>query len=85
MNSAAKTAILGLLARRGEGKSICPSEAAKEIAQPTEDWRAHMSDIHQAVDAMVEAGSITLSWKGKPVDQRRGPYRITRRQPTENT
>ncbi|MEM7666404.1 MAG: DUF3253 domain-containing protein [Pseudomonadota bacterium] len=78
-SSAAETAIEQLLDERGVGKTICPSEAAKRLVLPHEDWRLKMDEIHSAVDAMVDAGSITLSWKGQPVRQRRGPYRIARR------
>lgn len=82
MTAAAEIAINELLDQRGPGKSICPSEAARKIAHDSESWREHMDEVHHAADTMVAAGSITLSWKGKPVGRRRGPYRIARRQPT---
>lgn len=72
-------AILTLLAERAEGATICPSEAARRLAGPESDWRAEMDTIHLAADALVAAGTVSLSWKGDPMQKRRGPYRITRR------
>ena len=75
----AQQAILQVLSERGEGKSICPSEAARQLAGPERDWRGNMERVHDATDALFEAGQIRLSWKGKEIDQRRGAYRISRR------
>ncbi|MEO0463291.1 MAG: DUF3253 domain-containing protein [Pseudomonadota bacterium] len=73
-------AITQLLATRGEGKSICPSEAAKLMAARSgSQWRDHMEDVHEATDALLKAGEISLSWKEEALDQRRGAYRIARR------
>ena len=72
-------AILTLLAQRAEGATICPSEAARRLAGPQGDWRAEMDAVHAAADALAEAGEIALSWKGTPMQKRRGPYRIARR------
>lgn len=77
--SEASKAIDELLEKRGPGKTICPSEAAKRLAGPDGDWRENMGRVHQAVDELVEAGTITLSWKGERKEQRRGAYRIARR------
>lgn len=75
----AEQAILTLLAERAEGATICPSEAARRLAGPHGDWRAHMAAIHAAADTLVERGAIALSWKGALKQKRRGPYRIARR------
>ncbi|MEL7317231.1 MAG: DUF3253 domain-containing protein [Pseudomonadota bacterium] len=72
-------AILDLLVRRGPGKTICPSEAARLIAGPDGDWRSEMGAIHAATDALLDADDIRLSWKDTPKEKRRGPYRIARR------
>lgn len=72
-------AILMLLAERAQGATICPNEAARRVAGPQGDWRAEMDTIHSAADALVAAGTVSLSWKGEPMQKRRGPYRITRR------
>ena len=72
-------AILGLLAQRGPGKTICPSEAAQLLVGVDGDWRLEMDAVHAATDALLEAGDIRLSWKGIAKEKRRGPYRIARR------
>ena len=75
---------LELLAARAAGATICPSEVAKAIAtsaSPAEtanDWRDAMPQVHAAIDAMVSEGLVRLSWKGKPLALRSGPYRIAR-------
>jgi hypothetical protein len=61
------------------GATICPSEAARRLAGPDGDWRSEMDAVHAAVDSLVAAGDISLSWKGLPMQKRRGPYRIARR------
>jgi hypothetical protein len=78
MHSAEET-ILALLAQRGPGKTICPSEAARMLAGPGGDWRTQMDAVHASADALNAAGEIRLSWKGQTLDQRRGAYRIARR------
>ncbi len=75
----AAEAILALLAERAAGATICPSEAARRLAGPGGDWRAEMDAVHAAADALVEAGTVILSWKGAGMQKRRGPYRIARR------
>ena len=75
----AQEAILALLAERQQGATICPSEAARAVAGRGGDWRAQMGAVHAATDALLAAGTISLSWKGAPKKERRGPYRIARR------
>ncbi len=67
--------ILAVLGRRGE-KTVCPSEIARLLAGKDGDWRSRMDEVHGAVDEMLGAGRIGLSWKGKPMAARAGPYRI---------
>ncbi len=75
----AQEAIFDLLDRRGPGRTICLSEAARAMAGPHGDWRAQMDEIHSAADALNASGQIKFSWKGEEIDQRRGAYRIARR------
>lgn len=35
-----------------------------------------MPVVHLAVDQLLAEGRVTLSWKGKPLHGRAGPYRI---------
>ncbi|EDL49240.1 DUF3253 domain-containing protein [Erythrobacter sp. SD-21] len=71
-------AVLRLLSKRAPDATICPSEAAREIAGEDDDWRLRMDDVHCAVDRLVEEGRIRLSWKGAALERRDGPYRIAR-------
>jgi hypothetical protein len=72
----ARTTIHRLLEQRRTGATLCPSEAARALANDSEDWRLLMPVIHAAVDEMAKAGAISLSWKGATLTVRRGPYRI---------
>jgi hypothetical protein len=36
--------------------------------------------VHAAVDSLVRDGQVRLSWKGKALKERAGPYRIGRAQ-----
>lgn len=70
-----RAATLSLLAARAADATICPSEVARAIAK---DWRGAMPSVHAAIDRLVEEGSVRLSWKGRPLAARSGPYRIGR-------
>ena len=67
--------ILRLVAERGPGKSICPSEAARAFAEsrrrpadPPDAWRRYMNAARQQARFLARAGRITILRKGKPVD-----------------
>ncbi|WP_347569048.1 DUF3253 domain-containing protein [Qipengyuania flavescens] len=68
--------ILEMLGQRAEGATICPSEVARRLAPDA--WRAEMSAVHCATDTLVIRGEVLLSWQGKPMPRRKGPYRIGR-------
>lgn len=72
----ARAAVLALLRERAAGATICPSEAARVLADGGEAWRAEMAAVHAAVDALVAEGAVRLSWKGEALAARDGPYRI---------
>ena len=59
-------AILSLVAERGAGKTICPSEAAR-LVDP-EDWRSHLKAVRAAGRKLAANGQIVWTKKGKPVD-----------------
>lgn len=75
-----RAVIIALLSARREGATICPSEVARALAstrsESPEDWRNMMPAVHDEVDRMLAQGDIRLSWKGKPLKERVGPYRI---------
>lgn len=78
----ASAALLALLDDRESGATICPSEVARRIAPAdlADDggWRFAMPTVHAAVDRLLARDSITLSWKGRALSARSGPYRIGR-------
>ena len=77
MTVAARETTLALLASRSPDATVCPSEVARAIA-PKEAWRDAMPLVHAAIDGLVEEGQVRLSWKGRPLAVRDGPYRIGR-------
>lgn len=72
----ARDAVLKLLEGRAIEVTICPSEVARNLSAT--DWRDAMPTVHAAVDKLLDEGLIRLSWKGKPLTTRSGPYRICR-------
>ncbi|WP_420409240.1 DUF3253 domain-containing protein [Hoeflea sp.] len=75
-----RRAIVETLLNRDPGKSICPSEAARNLAGPDEkQWRLLMKPIRQVAVDMAKAGEIRILRKGKDVadpDDFRGVYRL---------
>ncbi len=67
--------ILALLAERAPGRTICPSDAARALA---EDWRPLMPEVRAAAYAMADAGRLEVTQSGRVVDGRsaRGAIRL---------
>jgi len=67
--------ITGLLDERAEGRTICPSEAARALA---EDWRPLMQPVRDAAARMADDGRLEVTQKGEVVDARaaRGAIRL---------
>jgi hypothetical protein len=65
-----ETAIFELLAERGAGKTICPSEAAKLVGGTAtrRDWEGLMEPAREVARELVKAGKIVVTQKGKAVD-----------------
>jgi hypothetical protein len=61
-----ESAILELLARRGPGKTICPSDVAR-LHNP-DDWQQLMEPARAAARRLVAEGRIVITQKGKVVD-----------------
>ena len=79
---ALEAAILGLLARRAHGATICPSEAAKRVGGPDQThWRPLMEPARRAARRLVAKGDIDITQRGQVVDPStaRGPIRLRRR------
>lgn len=71
--------ILRLLEERGDGKTICPSEAARAIAgDEREAWEPLMDPARAAAQRLVAAGKIVITQGGQVVNGRtaRGPIRL---------
>ncbi len=75
-----RTLTFALLDARAVDATICPSEVARALVadDAPDSWRDVMPVVHMAVDALVTEGRVRLSWKGKPLAARDGPYRIGR-------
>lgn len=67
--------ILELLAQRGPGKTICPSEIARAASKS--DWRSLMDPVRDAGRRLVARGLIDVTQSGQVVDatSARGPIR----------
>lgn len=75
MTTGAREMTLKLLSEREEKATICPSEVARRIAFGG-NWQDSMPAVHSAIDELVAEGIIHLSWKGKDLSARAGPYRV---------
>ena len=71
-------AIAELLEQRSEGKTICPSEAARAVGG--REWRDLMPAAREAAARMAERGEVVVTQKGREVSatSARGPIRIGR-------
>ncbi|MDO4239284.1 DUF3253 domain-containing protein [Micrococcus sp.] len=69
-------AMRALLRRRGEGKTICPSDAARVVGG--EDWRDLMPVAREVAGELAAAGVVVVTQKGEAVDMAaaRGPVRL---------
>ena len=75
---------LALMNARAAGATVCPSEVARAFVEASEtdsgnpDWRSVMPSVHAEIDKLVAEGVVRLTWKGKILSRRNGPYRIGR-------
>jgi translation elongation factor EF-Tu-like GTPase len=72
--------IVGLLEQRAEGRTICPSEAARALAA---DWRPLMQPVRDVAYAMADEGRLEVTQKGTVVDGRTARGAIRLRKPRE--
>ena len=78
--SAIETALLRLIAERGPGKTLDPTELARALGGAHPDgWGPLMQPIRRVAVALAEQGRVVILRKGKPVDPRdfKGVYRLT--------
>lgn len=71
--------MLRLVAERGAGKTICPSEVARALGGPHPDgWGPLMQPVRRVAVRLAHEGRIAILRKGRPVDPDdfRGVYRL---------
>lgn len=76
MSSPLETAIFALLAERGPGKTICPSEAARAVGG--EEWRRLMGQARATAVGLARQGRLVITRHGKAADPDsfKGVYRL---------
>jgi len=80
----ARQAILGLLGDREAGKTICPSEAARQVAG--REMRDLMPTVRAAAAQLAGEEVIDVTQRGRVVDPAtaRGPIRLRLRRARED-
>ena len=77
-----EVAIQKLLEQRENGKTICPSEAAKVVGGTESEavWRNLMEPARMAARRLVASGDVEMTQQGRVVDPStaQGPIRIRR-------
>ena len=79
-SSEIEATLLRLVAERGPGRTVDPTEAARALGGDHPDgWGPLMQPIRRAAVALAEQGRVVILRKGKPVDPRdfKGVYRLT--------
>lgn len=73
-----ETTMLALLAERGPGKSICPSEVPRQLLGETGPWRRYLKRVRALAGRLAETGRVVVLRHGKPVtgDGIRGVVRL---------
>jgi len=74
-----EAAILRLIAERGPGRTICPSEAARAVGGAHPDgWGPLMAPVRRIAVQLMKQGRLAITRKGRPVDPDdfRGVYRL---------
>jgi hypothetical protein len=79
-----ETRILALLAARGEGRTVGPTDVARALGGDHPDgWGPLMPPIRRAAVRLMKAGRLVILRKGRPVDPDdfKGVYRLAPAQP----
>ena len=66
-----------MVAARGAGKTICPSEVARAVAPDA--WRELMEDVRAVARGLALAGEVVVTQKGvvlDPAGEWRGAIRV---------
>ncbi len=73
--------IRALLDARSPDASICPSEVARQVAQPGTDWRELMPRVRTAAAVLAHRGVLTITRGDEilhPDELSGGPIRLRR-------
>ncbi len=80
--TALEKVIASLCSETPQGRTICPTDAAKAYAAAQGEnelaWRSHLSEVRRAAVSLAVAGRLVIYRKGKMVDPYdfRGVYRL---------
>ena len=67
-----ETALLALIAHRGQDASACPSEVARALS--SDDWRTLMPRVRQVVGQLALRGLLDISQGGQSVSPSTLPH-----------
>lgn len=75
--AAIRAKLLDLAARRSEGATFCPSEAARSLSK---DWRLLMPSVREVAADLVDDGKLVCTQRGEPAHPltTRGAIRLAR-------
>ena len=75
--AAIRAKLLDLAARRSEGATFCPSEAARGLSK---DWRSLMPRVREVAADLVDDGELVCTQRGEPAHPltTRGAIRLAR-------
>lgn len=75
--AAIRAKLLDLAARRSEGATFCPSEAARSLSK---DWRPLMPSVREVAAGLVHDGKLVCTQCGEPAHPltTRGAIRLAR-------
>jgi Protein of unknown function (DUF3253) len=71
--------LMRLARERGQEKTFCPSEAARELGgSHPDEWGLLMMPVRKAAILLADEGRIVIYRKGRPVDPHdfKGVYRL---------
>lgn len=78
-DKAIASTIQQMLAERGPGKTICPSEVARALGgSERNDWEPLMQPVRDVAAQMTREGTLVITQRGEPVDAStaKGPVRL---------
>ena len=55
---------------RGQTKTFCPSEIARQMSSNEHEWRSYMEPVRLAAALLIDQGRLVCKQKGEIVDIR---------------